>query len=102
MDTIVERNQDEACARLERLSAGLSSELIGVSPTDVPGAIEDALRRLGEALDLDQAAFIELVDGTTPTAQGQWARPGADPIDGDGETASLPDLVQRLRPDGKP
>jgi transcriptional regulator with GAF, ATPase, and Fis domain len=103
MEATIERfNEEESCSALDRLAMTLSSELIRVETDDLGGAFELALQQVGETLDVDYAAFIQLPDGDDGRQTAfQWVRPGhaTDPA---ADVTSLKALMRALGPDASP
>lgn len=76
-----QRAQLEERVRFEALVADLSSEFVNLEPGLVDGAIEGALKRLVEALDVDRSTLIELSDDQdTFVFTHYWSRTGPVPI----------------------
>jgi formate hydrogenlyase transcriptional activator len=69
----------EGQLEFERLVAELSASFINLPADRVDGAMRDALRRLGEALDLDRCTFFRLQPDSTAVAPVGWQRPGIPP-----------------------
>ena len=64
--------------RFETLVADLASEFVHLPPEHVDGAIEDAQRRIVEALDLDRSVLWEFVDADGSLLFTHvWSRPAA-------------------------
>jgi formate hydrogenlyase transcriptional activator len=75
-----QRAQLESRLRFEALLAELSSEFVNLQPGLIDGAIEHALRRLVEALDVDRGALTELsADDNTLDFTHYWSRAGLAP-----------------------
>lgn len=65
----------EARARFEALLADLSAHFVNLDATLVDGAIEDALGRLGEQLDVDRGVLTQLADADRALiVTHHWAR----------------------------
>jgi transcriptional regulator with GAF, ATPase, and Fis domain len=64
---------------LDRLLAQLSVTLINLPADRVEGAFRDALRRLGEALQLDGCTHCVIGAEGTVSPQVEWRRPGTPP-----------------------
>jgi PAS domain S-box-containing protein len=61
----------------ERLIAELSVRFINESADQVLEAVRDAIRQIGEAIDVDRCSFFRIVDGeVTPAPIAWWGRPG--------------------------
>jgi PAS domain S-box-containing protein len=82
------RRELEKAARLavenqmefERLVAELSFKFINVPSDQLIEASEDALRRIGEALEVDRCAFYRFRDPDQPLVPiSRWHRAGVDP-----------------------
>jgi len=84
--------------RFETLVADLASQFVNLPPDQVDGAIEDAQRRIVEALDLDRAALYEFVDTDGSLLFTHfWSRPEfPEPPRRQVTTAAFPWLQERL------
>jgi transcriptional regulator with GAF, ATPase, and Fis domain len=66
--------------RFETLVADLAAEFVHLLPDQVDGAIEDAQRRIVEALDLDRSTLFQFVDAEgTLFFTHAWSRPEGPP-----------------------
>jgi formate hydrogenlyase transcriptional activator len=66
--------------RFETLLADLATEFVHLPPDRVDGAIEDAQRRIVEALDLDRSSLFQFVDVDAALVfTHYWSRPGFVP-----------------------
>ena len=66
--------------RFERLIADLSAEFVNLDTDLIDGAIQDAQRRIVEALDLDLSALFQFSDGDALLLfTHYWSRPGFPP-----------------------
>jgi formate hydrogenlyase transcriptional activator len=64
----------------ERLIAELAFKFINLPSDQLIDAIQDALGRIGETLEVDRCAFFRIRDGDLPLVPiGLWRRPGVDP-----------------------
>jgi formate hydrogenlyase transcriptional activator len=63
----------------ERLVANLSMQFINLPADRVDDAMRDALRRIGEALDLDRCTFFRIQADGTAIAPVGWQRAGIPP-----------------------
>ena len=63
----------------ERLVAELSGKFINLPADQVDGVMRDALGRIGEALNIDRCAFIQIESNGTAAAPIGWQRPGIPP-----------------------
>src|SRR5262245_58492311 len=94
METITARPDEELVSRTDRLIAELSSTLIVVEGDHVNAAVDDALRRAGESLDVDRCLLIECIDhNATVDAVFHWSRPALGPIEGEGDVAPFKTLL---------
>src|SRR5580765_1604841 len=94
METIISRPDDTWSTRTESLIAELSATLVCVDADGVAATAADALRRLGETLEIDRALLLERVEnGVTTETAFEWARPLA-PGNVDGDVALLKTLVE--------
>jgi formate hydrogenlyase transcriptional activator len=76
-----QREQLQSRVRFEALLADLSSEFVNLPPALVDGAIQDALRRLVEALDVDRGVLTELSDdNNTLDFTHYWSRTSLEPF----------------------
>ena len=63
--------------RFETLIADLSAQLVNLDSDLIDGAIQDAQRRIVEALDLDRSSLFQFAeDGTELIFTHYWSRPG--------------------------
>jgi PAS domain S-box-containing protein len=61
----------------ERLIAELSVQFINLPADQVIESIRDAIRRIGEALDVDRCTFFRIIEGEPPAGPiAWWGRPG--------------------------
>jgi transcriptional regulator with GAF, ATPase, and Fis domain len=61
----------------ERLIAELSVQFINLPADQVIESIRDAVRRIGETLDVDRCSFFRMIEGESPTGPiAWWGRPG--------------------------
>src|SRR5438093_11917968 len=65
--------------RFESLVIDLAAGFINVDPEDVDHAIENCLRRIGEALGLDCSTLFQR-SGDDLVVTHSWAVPGLDPF----------------------
>ena len=94
METITERSDEELVARTDRLIAELSSTLIRIEGDSVAAAVDDALRRLGESLDVDRCLIIECIDNNASVdAVFHWSRPALGAAEGETDVAPLKALL---------
>ena len=63
----------------EQLVGELSVWFIDLPPEDVAGAIQEAQRRIVDALDLDESRLFQLSEDGELTCTHQWSRPGVSP-----------------------
>ncbi len=73
------RSIAEGQLEFERLVAELSASFINLPADRVDDAMRDALRRIGEALDLDRCAFIRIQPDGVAVAPVFWHRAGIAP-----------------------
>jgi len=89
----VATNSSESLGWMERLITELSSEMIRVPFEELTAAIDDALRRVGEELEVDRVALIQIVDDTSIAKVSEWLNPALPfPVDADSEP--FKDLIQ--------
>jgi len=82
----VATNSSESLGWMERLITELSSEMIRVPFEELTAAIDDALRRVGEELEVDRVALIQIVDDTSIAKVSEWLNPALPfPVDADSE-----------------
>ena len=61
----------------ERLIAELSVQFINLPADQVIESIRDAVRRIGETLDVDRCSFFRIIEGELPAGPiAWWGRPG--------------------------
>src|SRR5258706_13795691 len=65
--------------RFERLIADLSAEFGNLDTDLIDGAIQDAQRRIIEALDLDRSTLFQFSDDDAFVFTHYWSRPGFPP-----------------------
>ena len=73
------RSIAEGQLEFERLVAELSASFINLPADRVDDAMRDALRRIGEALDLDRCTFFRIQPDGTAVAPVFWHRRGVSP-----------------------
>jgi formate hydrogenlyase transcriptional activator len=82
---LTERQELEQAASLaidrkvefERLIAELSVQFINLPADQVIESIRDAIRRIGETLDVDRCSFFRIIEGEPPAGPiAWWGRPG--------------------------
>ncbi len=82
---LTERQELEQAASLaidrkvefERLIAELSVQFINLPADQVIESIRDAMRRIGETLDVDRCSFFRIIEGEPPAGPiAWWGRPG--------------------------
>ena len=73
------RSIAEGQLEFERLVAELSASFINLPADRVDDAMRDALRRIGEALDLDRCTFFRIQHDAVAVAPVCWHRPGVAP-----------------------
>jgi DNA-binding NtrC family response regulator len=94
METITERSDEELISRTDRLIAELSSSLIRIEGDNIASAVDDALRRSGESLDVDRCLLLECIENNaTVDAVFHWSRPAVGSIDGDVDVAPFKTLL---------
>ena len=101
METIAVRPDNEWASQTDRLIAGLTSTLVHLDADDVGGIVEDALRRIGEEMDVDRCTLVEFSGGDAPAdAAFHWARmPLGDHARLDADVELLKALIDRARID---
>jgi len=94
METITERSDEELISRTDRLIADLSSTLIRIEGDNIAAAVDDALRRAGESLDVDRCLLFECIENNaTVDAVFHWSRPAVGSIEGDVDVAPFKTLL---------
>src|SRR5262245_21607887 len=94
METITERSDEELVSRTDRLIAELSSTLIRVEGDNIAAAVDDALRRAGESLDVDRCLLIECIENNaTVDAVFHWSRPALGAIDNEADVPPFKTLL---------
>jgi formate hydrogenlyase transcriptional activator len=94
MDTITARSDEELVSRTDRLIAELTATLIRVEGDNIASAVDDALRRAGESLDIDRCLLIECIEhDATVDAVFHWSRPGLGVIEGEADAAPFKTLL---------
>jgi transcriptional regulator with GAF, ATPase, and Fis domain len=103
MEPTIARFDEQSPAGMDGLVAEVSSTLIGVAPDDFPAAIEGALRRIGEALEVDLATFLQLPTADDATeAAFHWLRTMPRAVDIAADMKPLNTLLRALGGRGKP
>ena len=69
----------EGAVRFEQLVAEMSAQFINLPVDRIADAALDALRRIGEMLDLDRCTFFRIEPDGTAVAPIGWERPGIPP-----------------------
>ncbi len=85
--------------RFETLIGDLAAQFVNLESDQVDGAIEDAQRRLCEALDLDRSALFEFNAEDWPVLTHFWTRPGCPELPAERGTATpmFPWVASRVR-----
>jgi transcriptional regulator with GAF, ATPase, and Fis domain len=89
----VATNHSESLGWMERLITELSSEMIRVPFEELTAAIDDALRRVGEELEVDRVALIQIVDDSSIAKVSEWLN-AALPFAVDADSDPFKELVQ--------
>ncbi len=100
MNTLTIVSEAEWCRRASQLAAEMSSELIGLTGDDVPTAVEGAMRRIGETLEVDRSTLVEFSDQTV-RATYHWASDDAPPVDLSAHVPRLTRLLDRIQVNGE-
>jgi formate hydrogenlyase transcriptional activator len=94
METTTARSDEELITRTDRLIAELSATLIRIEADNVAAAVDDALRRAGDSLDVDRCLLIEWIENnTTVDAVFHWSRPALGAIEGEADVAPIKTLL---------
>jgi formate hydrogenlyase transcriptional activator len=94
METITARSDEELVTRTDRLIAELSAALIRVEGDHVAAAVDDALRRVGESLDVDRCLLLECIENEAAVdAVFHWSRPALGGIESEADVASFKTLL---------
>jgi transcriptional regulator with GAF, ATPase, and Fis domain len=94
METTTARSDEELVTRTDRLIAELSATLIRIEGDNVAAAVDDALRRAGDSLDVDRCLLIECIENNaTVDAVFHWSRPAPGAIEGDADVAPIKTLL---------
>jgi len=97
MELIVAPNEGDLCSGLDRLAGQVSSALLRAAPDDLAQAVEDALRLIGNALEIDQTILIQLATGDeSDDAVFRWVRPDLPAVDLDADLSGLKALIRAL------
>jgi formate hydrogenlyase transcriptional activator len=83
--------QDE----IEKLVSELSSGMVGIAFDDLTTAIDDSLRRIGEALDVDHVILVDVTDRAAIEKARDWTNPALSSLDV-ADTEPLTTLIQSL------
>jgi formate hydrogenlyase transcriptional activator len=73
------RQAMEEAIRFERMVAEISASFVNLRALDVDATIEEALRRIVDALDLDRGTLLQLSGDHDFVVTHHWARPGLPP-----------------------
>ena len=91
-------NSSEERREFEQLVAELSVQFINLPVDRVPGAIQDALRRIGEGLELDRCNFFRIQPDGMVIDPVSWVRPGLPPVPAAVDAKeSFPWALERVR-----
>jgi formate hydrogenlyase transcriptional activator len=94
MEMITARSDEELVSRTDRLIAELSSTLIRVEGDNIAAAVDDALRRAGESLDVDRCLLIECIENNAAVdAVFHWSRPALGAIEGEADVPPFKTLL---------
>jgi transcriptional regulator with GAF, ATPase, and Fis domain len=94
METTTARSDEELVTRTDRLIAELSATLIRIEGDNVAAAVDDALRRAGDSLDVDRCLLIECIENNaTVDAVFHWSRPALGAIEGEADVAPIKALL---------
>jgi len=94
METTTARSDEELVTRTDRLIAELSATLVRIEGDNIAAAVDDALRRAGESLDVDRCLLIECIENNaTVDAVFHWSRPALGTIEGDADVAPIKTLL---------
>jgi transcriptional regulator with GAF, ATPase, and Fis domain len=94
METTTARSDEELVTRTDRLIAELSATLIRIEGDNVAAAVDDALRRAGDSLDVDRCLLIECIENNaTVDAVFHWSRPALGAIEGEADVAPIKTLL---------
>ncbi len=100
MDTISALS-DDAQSHTDRLIADLAATLLRVDADEAAPAIDEALRRAGEQLDVDRCTLLECaVAGAPVDAAFHWVREGAAAADPEEDVPAIAALVDDWRVEG--
>jgi transcriptional regulator with GAF, ATPase, and Fis domain len=90
------RSDAESSWGMDGLVAELLSALNRVEPEDFPAAIENALHRIGERLNVDLAMLIEFASTDSDETAFHWVRPTLPSVDVFGDVKRLTALMHSL------
>jgi transcriptional regulator with GAF, ATPase, and Fis domain len=94
METTTARSDEELVTRTDRLIAELSATLIRIEADNVAAAVDDALQRAGDSLDVDRCLLIECIENNaTVDAVFHWSRPALGAIEGEADVAPIKTLL---------
>jgi transcriptional regulator with GAF, ATPase, and Fis domain len=94
METITARSDEELVTRTDRLIAELSATLVRIEGDNIAAAVDDALRRAGESLDVDRCLLIECIENNaTVDAVFHWSRPALGALEGEADVAPMKTLL---------
>ena len=92
---------DDAQSRTDRLIADLSATLLRADADEAAAAIDDALRRAGEQLEIDRCTLIESAASGAPVdAAYHWVRADAAAGDAEDDVPAIKALLDDWRADG--
>jgi transcriptional regulator with GAF, ATPase, and Fis domain len=82
MDAMIDVRSPAWCCEADRLVGELSSALIRPSDDGLATALDTAMRRIAESLDVDRSTLLESAGaGESFEIVYEWARPSAAPVD---------------------
>ena len=100
MDTIPEPMNDIPKTETDRLLADMSAMLLRPDGDDMAARMEEALRRIGQNLELDRCTVIGCIgDGGAPAATAHWTRSDAPPFDAADDIVPLRAVIDNWRGD---
>jgi transcriptional regulator with GAF, ATPase, and Fis domain len=94
MNTTTEPSADERVSDIDHVTAEISSKLLVADGDAVVAAIDEALGKIGQALELDRCTLIAVAGrDAPPEVTCHWVRPGAAAVDAEADVVPLRLLI---------
>jgi formate hydrogenlyase transcriptional activator len=94
MNTTTEPSADERESDIDHVTAEISSKLLVADADAVVAAIDEALGKIGQALELDRCTLIAVAGrDAPPEVTCHWVRPGTAAVDAEADVVPLRLLI---------